>query len=278
LTGTGLQATSAALISGQYPYPVSLKIMATLSTPSVLVVIPSRYGSTRLPAKALKLIGGKPMIVRVLERARGMKTATRIIVATDDERIVKAVESAGGEAWMTSPDHPSGTDRVAEVARKVDARIIVNLQGDEPFIDPTAVDRAVTALIEDPSLKVSTLCAPILKQEAGDLNVTCVVRDLKGYALYFSKLPIPHDRDGTHGALPAWQKHLGTYVFRRDFLLYYAGLAPTPLEKMEHLEQLRILEHGERIYCVLTQSDSLGVDCAADLEKAEALVKEGMYS
>jgi 3-deoxy-manno-octulosonate cytidylyltransferase (CMP-KDO synthetase) len=252
--------------------------MATLSTPSVLVVIPSRYGSTRLPAKALKLIGGKPMIARVLERARGMKTATRIIVATDDTRIVKAVEDAGGEAWMTSPDHPSGTDRVAEVAGKVDAQIIVNLQGDEPFIDPTAVDRAVTALIEDPSLKVSTLCVPILKNEAGDLNVTCVVRDLKGYALYFSKLPIPHDRDGTHGALPAWQKHLGTYVFRRDFLLRYAGLAPTPLEKMEKLEQLRILEHGERIYCVLAESDSLGVDCAADLEKAEALVKEGMYS
>lgn len=218
------------------------------------------------------------MIVRVYERARGMKTASRIIVATDDERIANVIENAGGEAWMTSPDHPSGTDRVAEVARKVDAEIIVNLQGDEPFMDPTAVDRAVTVLIKDPSLKVSTLCVPILKKEAADLNVTCVVRDLRGYALYFSKLPIPHDRDGTHGDAPAWLKHLGTYVFRRDFLLYYAGLPPTPLEKMEKLEQLRILEHGERIYCVLTDSDSLGVDCAADLEKAEALVKEGVYS
>lgn len=255
-----------------------MKSITTSPIPSVLVVIPSRYGSTRLPAKALKSIGGKPMIVRVLERARGMKTATRIVVATDDDRIVKAVQDAGGEAWMTSPDHPSGTDRVAEVARKVDSDIIVNLQGDEPFIDPGAVDKAVMALIEDPSLKVSTLCVPVLKNEAADLNVTCVVRDLKGYALYFSKLPIPHDRDGTHGGLPVWQKHLGTYVFRRDFLLYYAGLAPTPLEKMEKLEQLRILEHGERIYCVLTESDSLGVDSPADLEKAEALVKEGKYS
>jgi 3-deoxy-manno-octulosonate cytidylyltransferase (CMP-KDO synthetase) len=278
LTGAGLQATSAVKNGGQNPQAVSLEIMTTSAVPSVLVVIPSRYGSTRLPAKALKSIGGKPMIVRVLERARGMKTANRIIVATDDDRIAKAVQDAGGEAWMTSPDHPSGTDRVAEVARKVDAQIIVNLQGDEPFIDPVAVDRAVAALIKDPSLSVSTLCVPILKKEAADLNVTCVVRDLKGYALYFSKLPIPHDRDGTHGNLPAWQKHLGTYVFRRDFLLYYAGLSPTPLEKMEQLEQLRILEHGERIYCVLTDSDSLGVDSPADLEKAEALVKEGIYS
>lgn len=278
MTGVGSKAKSAVKNGGQNPHPVSLKIMTTSAAPGVLVVIPARYGSTRLPAKALKPIGGKPMIARVYERACGMKTASRIIVATDDERIANAIENVGGEAWMTSPDHPSGTDRVAEVARKVDAQIIVNLQGDEPFIDPVAVDRAVTALIADPSLKISTLCVPILKKEAADLNVTCVVRDLKGYALYFSKLPIPHDRDGTHGDSLAWQKHLGTYVFRRDFLLYYAGLSPTPLEKMEQLEQLRILEHGERIYCVLTDSDSLGVDCAADLEKAEALVKEGIYS
>lgn len=252
--------------------------MPKKSDNSVLVVIPSRYGSTRLPAKALKPIGGKPMIARVYERACGMKTASRIIVATDDERIANAVENVGGEAWMTSPDHPSGTDRVAEVAGKVDADIIVNLQGDEPFMDPSAVDEAVNALIADPSLKVATLCVPVSRAEAADLNVTCVVLDLKGYALYFSKLPIPHDRDGTHGDSRVWLKHLGTYVFRRDFLLYYAGLAPTPLEKMEKLEQLRILEHGERVYCVMTESDSLGIDSPADLEKAETMVKEGMDS
>ncbi|MBI5816264.1 MAG: 3-deoxy-manno-octulosonate cytidylyltransferase [Nitrospinae bacterium] len=245
--------------------------------PQVLAVIPARYGSTRLPAKALKLIGGVPMIQRVHERVKLMKTAGRVIVATDDERIAKVIRDAGGEAMLTSPDHPSGTDRVAEVAEKVPADIIVNVQGDEPFIDPAAVDMAVEALLGDPSLDVSTLCVAIGAREAADLNVTCVVRDLKGHALYFSKLPIPHDRDGNAKSRPLF-KHLGTYVFRRDFLLYYAKLGPTPLEKCEKLEQLRILEHGHRIMCVETKSDSLGVDSPEDLSRAETIAKHGSGS
>jgi len=239
-------------------------------THKVLVVIPARFASTRLAGKPLKLIGGKPMIQRVYEQAKKMKTASRVIVATDDERILNSVKLFGGEAMMTSAEHQSGTDRVAEVAKSVDADIVVNLQGDEPFINPDAVDAAVLALMTDSSVKMSTLCVRISGEEARDPNVTCVTRDLAGFALYFSKLPIPNDRDGNSPGRPLF-KHLGTYVFRRDFLLWYAKLAPTPLEKCEKLEQLRVLEHGEKILVVETESDSLGVDSPEDLARAESM-------
>ncbi|MBI4665076.1 MAG: 3-deoxy-manno-octulosonate cytidylyltransferase [Nitrospinae bacterium] len=242
-----------------------------------LVVIPARYGSTRLPAKALKLIGGKPMITRVYERAKLMKTPSRVIVATDDERILKTVTGSGGEAVMTSIHHASGTDRVAEVARKFpEYGIVVNLQGDEPFVDTDSVDRAVNALKGNPGASVSTLCVSVERKEAEDLNVTCVVRDLHGMALYFSKLPIPHHRDGADEN-SRWLKHLGVYVFRRDFLLRFSAMSPTPLEKLEKLEQLRILEHGEKILLVDTDRDSLGIDSPADLERAEAFVRNGEF-
>ncbi len=241
----------------------------------VIVVIPARFASTRLLGKPLADIAGKPMIQRVYEQAKKMKTAERVIVATDDEKIVSAVAGFGGDAMMTSPDHQSGTDRIAEVARNLsEYDIVVNIQGDEPFINPGAVDNAIKALIDDTSLKVSTLCVPIKADEAADPNVTCVVRDLAGFALYFSKLPIPNDRDGDSKERPLY-KHLGTYVFRREFLLYYAGLERTPLEKCEKLEQLRILEHGEKILCIETGHDSIGVDSPEDLERAEEAFKSG---
>jgi len=241
--------------------------------PRVIVIIPARYGSTRLEGKPLLPIGGRPMIQRVFERARKIESAERVIVATDDERIAAAVHEFGGEVEMTSPDHPTGADRVAEVAARHDADIVVNLQGDEPFIDTAAVDRAVTALIGAPDINVATLCAPITPAEADNPDVTLVVRDLRGLALYFSKLPIPNDRTG--GAQPRpLLKHLGIYVFRRDFLLQYAVLAPTPLEKCEKLEQLRILEHGGKIMCVETDQDSIGVDSPDDLARANALFAE----
>ncbi|MDH4185002.1 MAG: 3-deoxy-manno-octulosonate cytidylyltransferase [Nitrospinota bacterium] len=240
----------------------------------VLVVIPARYGSTRLEGKPLKLIGGKPMIELTYSQAKKMTTATEVVVATDDQRIVDAVQAFGGVAEMTSPDHQTGTDRVAEVAMRHDADVVVNVQGDEPFIDPVSVDLAVTRLLADDSVKMSTLCVPCTHQEACDPMVTLVVRDLKEMALYFSKAPIPNDRDG---ALPgkAYLKHLGLYVFRKDFLLEFARMEPTPLEKREKLEQLRVLERGGRILVVMTDSDSIGVDSPADLEKANKIAMGG---
>jgi 3-deoxy-manno-octulosonate cytidylyltransferase (CMP-KDO synthetase) len=242
--------------------------------PSVLVVIPARFHSTRLEGKPLKFIGDKPMIEHVYNRAKEMKTADRVIVATDDDTIVAAVKRFGGEAELTSCDHQSGQDRVAEVASRIKADIIVNLQGDEPFIDPGAVDLAVTWLIENQDVKVTTLCVPISPGEAADPNVTCVVRDLAGYALYFSKLPIPNDRDGDAKERPLF-KHLGIYVFRSDFLVEYAALEQTPLERCEKLEQLRILENGERIMVIETDCDSIGVDSPEDLEKANKIFSNG---
>ncbi len=211
------------------------------------------------------------MIQRVYEQAKKMSSASRVIVATDDNRIYDAVINFGGEVRLTSPDHQSGTDRIAEVARELpEYDIVANIQGDEPFIDPAAVDRAVNALAGDPTLNVSTLCVPTGKDQASDPNVTCVVRDLRGFALYFSKAAIPNDREGDSDDLVLY-KHLGTYIYRRDFLLKYAGMERTPLEKCEKLEQLRILEHGEKILCIETMSDSIGVDSPEDLEAAEKM-------
>lgn len=238
----------------------------------ILVVIPARYDSTRLAGKPLILIGGKPMIQRVYEQAKKMKTADMVIVATDDNRVYDTVKKFGGEVKLTSPDHKSGTDRIAEVARGLpEYDIVANIQGDEPFIDPQSVDMAVKTLIDDPALKVSTLCVSIGPKAAEDPNVTCVTRDLNGFALYFSKLPIPNDRDGG-SADKLLFKHLGTYVFRREFLLQYAEMTRTPLEKLEQLEQLRILEHGEKILCIETKNDSIGIDSPEDLEMAEKIV------
>ncbi len=242
-------------------------------TPTVLVVIPARFASTRLPGKPLRLIGDVPMIVRVWRQAARMTTATRIIVATDDQRIVDTIAQAGGEAMMTRADHPSGTDRIAEVAQAVDAEIVVNVQGDEPFLDPTAVDAAVRGLVSRPDVMVSTLVTPIGPDEAADTNVTKAVMATDGIALYFSKAPIPHDRDGDTPDRPL-HKHLGVYVFRRDYLLRFASMAPTPLERCEKLEQLRILENGDKILCIETSANSLGVDAEEDLRRAEAYLSE----
>jgi len=240
--------------------------------PDVLTVIPARYGSTRLAGKPLKTIGGKPMIQLVYERALKIKRSGKVVVATDDTRIYDAVTAFGAEARMTSPEHHSGTDRVAEVAGEEDAEIIINLQGDEPFIKPDGIDEAVGRLVDDPAIEVATLCVAVGEKEAQNPDVTMVVKDLEGMALYFSKLPIPNDRDGQGKTRPLY-KHLGIYVFRRDFLIQYAALEPTPLERSEKLEQLRILEHGHRILCVETADDSIGVDSPDDLQRASEIFR-----
>lgn len=245
--------------------------------PTVVGIIPARYGSTRLPGKALKLILGKPMIQRVYERAQLARGLSSVCVATDDERIARLVESFGGRAVMTSPDHPSGTDRLAEATRGMDAEIVVNVQGDQPFLDPVMIDEAVQPLLDDPALPMATLMHPVDRPEdLQDPAVVKVVVDLAGNALYFSRSLIPYPR---HTLPHPVYEHVGLYVYRRDFLQKLAQLPPTPLERIESLEQLRVLEHGFRLRVVETKCRDHGfsgfsVDTEQDLVRAEAMLRE----
>ena len=244
---------------------------------TIVGIIPARYGSTRLPGKALKLILGKPMVQRVYERARLARGLSSVCVATDDERIVRVVEGFGGRAVMTSPDHPSGTDRLAEATRAMDADIIVNIQGDQPFLDPVMIDEAVQPLLDDPALPMATLMHPVQRPEdLQDPSVVKVVVDLAGNALYFSRSLIPYPRQA--GAHTVYE-HVGLYVYRREFLQKLAQLAPTPLERIESLEQLRVLEHGFRLRVIETKCrdhtfGGFSVDTEQDLARAEAMLRE----
>lgn len=254
----------------------------------VVAIIPARYASTRLPGKPILDIGDKPMVVRVAERARQVSSINRIIIATDDQRIFDAVAAAGEEVMMTSPDHPTGTDRLAEVAAKLDAEIIVNVQGDEPLIEPATIESALAPLLADSSIVMSTTSEPI--ESAADLlnpNVVKVVTDPEGFALYFSRSPIPFPRSAVqaHGSIEAalaakpellsqYAKHTGMYVYRREFLLNYAKLPSTPLEQSELLEQLRALEHGYRIKVVKVAHRSIGVDTPEDLERVRQIFND----
>jgi 3-deoxy-manno-octulosonate cytidylyltransferase (CMP-KDO synthetase) len=210
------------------------------------------------------------MIEHVYRRAAEARSIASVIVATDDERIVRAVTAFGGDVRLTSPAHRSGTDRLAEIAETLDCEIIVNVQGDEPLIEPAMIDEAVAPFASDTALRMSTLRRRIDDPaERGNPNVTKVVVDGDGYALYFSRAPIPYVRDGSPAA-PAW-RHVGLYVYRRECLMKLAQLAPTALEESEALEQLRALEHGIRIKVIETQYDSIGVDTAEDLDRVRAL-------
>jgi 3-deoxy-manno-octulosonate cytidylyltransferase (CMP-KDO synthetase) len=256
--------------------------------PAVVAIIPARYASTRLPGKPLLDIAGKPMIVRVAERTREVAAINqngRVIIATDDQRVFDAATAHNHEVMMTSPDHQTGTDRLAEVAAKLDAEIIVNVQGDEPLIEPATIEAAIAPLLADPSIVMSTTAEPI--ESAADLlnpNVVKVVTDREGFALYFSRNPVPFPRAAVqrHGSIEAalaaepellkqYSKHTGMYVYRRDFLLRYAKLPPTPLEQSELLEQLRALEHGYRIKVVRVNHRSIGVDTPEDLERVRQM-------
>jgi len=209
------------------------------------------------------------MLQHVWERASQARYLTKLIIATDDERIHKAARAFGAHAQMTRADHLSGTDRVAEAASADQATVIVNIQGDEPLIDPSAIDAAALALVNDPDVQMSTLMTPIAnRREIEDPNVVKVVTDLAGNAIYFSRCPIPYMREGSG----LHYKHLGLYVYRRDFLLAYSGLPVGPLERLERLEQLRAIENGYRVRMVETEYDSLGVDTSEDLERVSALL------
>jgi 3-deoxy-manno-octulosonate cytidylyltransferase (CMP-KDO synthetase) len=256
---------------------------------SAIAIIPARFHSTRLPGKPLLDICGRPMIVRVAERAAAARNVARVLVATDDRRIYEAVTAAGFEVLMTRETHASGSDRLAEAVAALEEPfdLVVNVQGDEPLISPLTIERAVSALADDAEAVVSTTCEPI--HEASDVrspDVVKVVTDARGYALYFSRAPIPHPRDAVrrHGSLEAaldaepallshFRKHTGLYVYRREFLAEYARLPQGRLEREESLEQLRILERGARIRVVEVEATSIGVDTEADLERVRAVCR-----
>jgi 3-deoxy-manno-octulosonate cytidylyltransferase (CMP-KDO synthetase) len=245
----------------------------TLTESSVLAIIPARYQSTRLPGKALLDINGRPMIEHVYRRALEARSIDGVIVATDDLRIMAAVEGFGGAALMTSPSHPSATDRLAELAVTTTCRLVVNVQGDEPLLDAAVIDATVAAMLQDPSIEMATAARPLRADELANPHVVKVVTDRNGFALYFSRAPIPFGGDGS--TVDLGRAHIGLYVYRRDVLLRLAHLAPAPLERAEGLEQLRALEHGIRIKVVETNYESVGVDTAEDLERVRSLVKDG---
>ena len=246
-----------------------------MTAPNVIAVIPARYASTRLPGKPLVQLAGQPMIQRVYARAKLAQTVHRVIVATDDARIVKTVESFGGEARMTRPDHRTGTERVAEVAAHEPGDVFVNVQGDEPLLDPAAVDTAVSALLSDSGTSVSTVATPIkIPADIMDPNVCKVVLDFDENALYFSRAPIPWVRDTAAKLQIRHLKHLGLYVFRRDALLEYPTLPQGELERIEQLEQLRWLENGWKIRIAEVDHDSVSVDVPEDVAKVEKLLQK----
>jgi 3-deoxy-manno-octulosonate cytidylyltransferase (CMP-KDO synthetase) len=238
---------------------------------SILGVIPARYASSRFPGKALVSIAGKTMLQHVWERASQARYLTSLVIATDDLRIRDAAQGFRARVVMTRPDHASGTDRAAEAASASTAQIIVNIQGDEPMLDPAAIDAAVLGLLEHDETPMGTLKKLIEdRSEVTDPNVVKVVTDADQNALYFSRSPIPHNRDSA-AADTVYFKHIGLYVYRREFLLSYSDLAVGPLEQAEHLEQLRALENGFKIRVIETEYESLGVDTPADWRRVSAL-------
>jgi 3-deoxy-manno-octulosonate cytidylyltransferase (CMP-KDO synthetase) len=241
-------------------------------------VIPARYGASRLPGKPLAVIAGRPMIEHAYRRAAAARGVAAVIVATDDDRIASAVAGFGGRWVMTRPDHASGTDRIAEVARGLSCDLIVNVQGDEPSLAPTAIEQAIAPLAADASIVMGTLGNPL--DDASDPqnpHVVKVLVDRQGFALYFSRAPVPYRREaGAPGS--AVLRHVGLYVYRREFLLTLASLPRTPLERAESLEQLRALEHGYRIKVVETAYQSLSVDTPEDLERVRRLAAAGQLA
>jgi 3-deoxy-manno-octulosonate cytidylyltransferase (CMP-KDO synthetase) len=238
---------------------------------SAVAIVPARFASTRFPGKALVEIAGVSMLRRVVEGAREAKRVRDVIVATDDERIAEACRGFGAAVAMTSPEHPTGTDRLAEASRDLADAIVVNVQGDEPLIEGFVVDAAVAALEESPDAPMATVVHRAEPDALGDPNRVKVVLDRRGFALYFSRAPIPHRRDAGVDA-PLWQ-HVGLYAYRREFLQRFVALDPTPLERCEALEQLRALEHGHKIRAAVVEGwRSVPVDVPEDVVRVEAIL------
>lgn len=241
----------------------------------ILCVIPARFSSTRLPGKPLADIAGKPMIQHVYERASAARKPAEVLIATDHPLVFEAVKAFGGSVMLTSPDHPTGTDRLAEVARNYpDVDVLINVQGDEPLIAPEVIDQLAAAFEAEPELAMATLMTEMDGEEYHTPSAVKVVTDLQGYALYFSRSLLPYPRN-PHTAMRVY-KHIGVYAYKRDFLLKYASLEPTPLEKTESLEQLRALEYGYKIKVLTTDFKSIGVDTPEDLAKVNRLFQGGL--
>ncbi len=263
--------TSPTIHSSITP-PIHPPFFAVASTDSArtLVAIPARWGSTRFPGKPLHLIAGKPLVQHVWERCQECKQIDDVIIATDDARIAEAAASFGAKTVLTDPDHPSGTDRIAEAAKSFpDHRVVINVQGDEPLISPALIDELARSLRDDPAVKMITAAAPIQDPaQISDPNIVKVIFDTHGDALYFSRSPLPYQRNPD--AWPRSYRHLGIYGFQRSFLFQFVSWPPSRLEQTESLEQLRALENGTRIRVVLTDELSPGVDTpeqAAAIEK-----------
>jgi 3-deoxy-manno-octulosonate cytidylyltransferase (CMP-KDO synthetase) len=233
--------------------------------PRVVAVIPARYQSSRLPGKPLADIAGHPMVEHVYRRAAEARGIDSVLVATDDERIARAVEQFGGKVRMTRADHRTGTDRIAEAVSDLACDVVVNVQGDLPLLEPAMLTELVDPLRTDPTTVMSTLCTQASPEEYDNPNVVKVVLDRAGNALYFSRSPLPYLRSGPPQGGP--YKHIGLYGYRRDFLFTFAALPQTPLEQAESLEQLRALEHGYRIRTVITRHTTIEVDTPDDLER-----------
>jgi 3-deoxy-manno-octulosonate cytidylyltransferase (CMP-KDO synthetase) len=240
---------------------------------SSIVVIPARYESTRFPGKPLALLAGRPMIEHVYRRACDARGVSRVLVATDDQRIAAAVRRFGGVAVMTKPTHATGTDRLAEVADSIECDVVVNVQGDEPLVAPEMIEQAIAPFVSDPALQMTSLRSPIRSDDdLYDPNVVKVVVDQDDFALYFSRAPIPWVRERETGAAAYAWRHIGLYGYRRTFLPRFAAMSHTALERFERLEQLRALEHGIRIKVMPTSFEAVGVDTPADLARVEALM------
>jgi len=238
----------------------------------IVGVIPARWASTRFEGKVLADLNGKPMIQHVWERSSQSRLINDLIIACDDERVLTAVQAFGAKAVMTAKEHASGTDRIAEVMKTVEGDVIVNIQGDEPMIHHDVIDRLAQALVDDPSCAIATVIRVLdREQELKDPNVVKVVVDGEMNALYFSRAPIPFNRDHYEGVVH--YKHLGLYAYQRDFLLAYKNLPKSNLEQSECLEQLRALEFGYKIKTVLTDHETVGVDTPQDLSKVKSLLE-----
>ncbi len=238
---------------------------------NVIGIIPARFSSARFVGKVLADLGGKPVVQHVWENARKSKMLDDLIIACDDERVLRAAENFGAKAVYTSPDQPSGSDRLVEVVNPLDVKVIVNVQGDEPMIKPEMIDDLARAVLDNKDVYIATLAKRIEdKSEISNPNVVKVVRDKNGFALYFSRSVIPYPR---HETAFAYYKHIGLYAYTKDFLFQFKNLPKSYLETMEGLEQLRVLENGYRIKVIETKFDTIGIDTPEDLEKARAILK-----
>jgi len=235
---------------------------------NIAIGIPARMGSSRFPGKPLAMLAGKAMIEHVIEKAQQADLGP-VFVATDDDRIAEVVQKTGAAVCMTSPDHPSGSDRLAEAVRDMDCDVVINVQGDEPLIDPAAIRAVVEPFRDDAYLPMATLAHPLHSEsDLHDSNVVKVVCNAKGRAMYFSRAAIPYPRSGASKAL----QHVGLYAYRKEFLLIYPTLEPCASEQMEQLEQLRVLHHGYNIAVTVGDFHCIGVDTPADLARAEAML------